>query len=188
MDSADSYSNLDLAKYGIPAALFGASVSEELAVCIGLIAIVGALAEHKIENLWIELKGPAAAIKKGPSPNVTQNLKDCKEILDSLDTGKDYSEPRRYEWHYRNKGVQLLDQAEKAFDARNDLVHRVWSVADAAEPSGYKTPPPRRRDVNDKLARPYRAVSKDEINTAIADLVHTVEALDRFAGGAPGAC
>ncbi|MDJ0358447.1 hypothetical protein [Paenarthrobacter sp. PH39-S1] len=117
---------------------------------------------------------------------MTQNLKDCKEILDSLDTGKEDSEPHRYEWHYRNKGVHLLDQAEKAFQARNDLVHRAWSVADAAEPSGYKTPPPRRRDVKDKLARPYRAVSKDEINTAIAGLVQTVEALDRFAGEPQG--
>lgn len=186
MDSADFSSNLDLAKYGIPATLFGASVSEELAVSIGLIAMIGALAEHKIENLWIELQGPAAAIKKGPSPNVTQNLKDCKEILDSLDTGKADSEPHRYERHYRDKGVHLLEQAEKAFEARNDLVHRVWSVADAAEPGGYKTPAPRRRDVKDKLARPYRAVSTDEINTAIAALVHTVEAFDRFAGGAPG--
>lgn len=66
------------------------------------------------------------------------------------------------------------------------MVHRVWSVAGGAEPSGYKTPPPRLRDVKDRLSRPYRAVSKDEINTAIADLVHTVEALDRFAGEPPG--
>jgi hypothetical protein len=99
-------------------------VSEELAVSIGLIAMIGALAELKIENLWIELQGPAAAIKKGPSPNVTQNLKDCKEFLDSLDTGKEYSEPHRYERHYRDKGVHLLEQAEKAFESRNDLVHR----------------------------------------------------------------
>ncbi|MFE4542439.1 hypothetical protein [Arthrobacter sp. NPDC056727] len=187
MDSTNSSAILDLAKYGITEGLFGASVSEELVVSVGLIAIVGALAEHKIENLWIELRGPSAAGKKGPSPNVTQNIRDCREILDSLDTGNEDTMPHHYEWHYRDKGLYLLEQAEKAFAARNDLVHRVWSVADAVEPSGYKTPPPKGRNAKDMAARPYRTVSKDEINAAIVSLVHTVEALDRFAGGAPGA-
>lgn len=38
------------------------------------------------------LRGPAAASKKGPSPNVNQNIKDCKEIQNSLETGKEDSE------------------------------------------------------------------------------------------------
>ena len=185
MDNVSFTSNLDLGKYGIPGNLFGASVSQELAVCVGLVAMVGALAEHKIENLWIELHGPVAAGKKGPYPNVTQNIDDCREILNSLDTGNEGDEPHRYEWYYRARGVLLLDEAEKAFEARNDLVHRVWSVPHTAEPSGYKTPPRSKRDAKDKLARPYRTVPIDEIHTAIAGLVHVIEALSRFAGGPP---
>lgn len=185
MDNEGFSSNLDLDKYGIPTGVFGASVSQELAVCVGLIAMLGALAEHKIENLWIELQGPEAAGKKGPSPSVTQNIEDCRKILNALNGVRENEEPHRYEWYYRARGLPLLDEVENAFEARNDLVHRVWSVPEASEPSGYKTPPRSRRDSKDKLARPYRAVARDEIYDAIAGLVHVVEALDHFAGGAP---
>lgn len=184
MDSTDS-SAVDLSKFRIPDSLFRASVSQELAVSIGLVAMLGALAEHKIENLWIELKGPAAA-KKGPSPNVSQNIKDCRKILAFFATGNDEDEPHTYEWHYQAKAAKLLEEAEKALEARNELVHRVWSKPDAVRPSGYKTPTPGKRVEADKLARPYREVSVEEIRSAIGQLVEVVGKFDLFGGSSPG--
>lgn len=183
MDIREPEGLIDLNRFQIPERIFGAAVAEELVVSVGLVAMLGALAEHKIEDLWLQLKGGGAT--EGPAISPATNVKRCKRILVGIGgpPAGGAVDPLQ---QYQTRALVVLDDALRIFESRNEAVHKVWSVPYGPNPSGYKTPPPARRGP-DKLARSYEARpgQLEHLKRTIVQLVDLVQRLGDLIGSAP---